>query len=114
MSCSVIFSYRRNFTDSNIVLFWLRGWDCTLTSFSLFTRVGLTDSFADAYDLFAVNFVNILMGYVYYPDLGSLPGSVDLGTKMSSSVGTVIGQIGFGILNDVYGRKKVVGFASLC
>ena len=54
------------------------------------------------------------MGYVYYPDLGSLPGSVDLGTKMSSSVGTVIGQIGFGILNDVYGRKKVVGVASLC
>ena len=67
------------------------------------------DSFADAYDLFAVNFVNILMGYVYFSEThnGTLPASYDLGIKMASSVGTVIGQIGFGVLNDMYGRKKV-------
>jgi MFS transporter, PHS family, inorganic phosphate transporter len=64
-------------------------------------------SFADAYDLFAVNFANILFGYVYYPDTGVLPSSVDVAIKMSSSVGTVMGQIGFGVLNDIYGRKKV-------
>jgi MFS transporter, PHS family, inorganic phosphate transporter len=67
------------------------------------------ESFADAYDLFAVNFVNVLLGYVYYPEVGGvLPSNVDLSTKMAGSVGTVIGQIGFGILNDIYGRKKVI------
>jgi MFS transporter, PHS family, inorganic phosphate transporter len=68
------------------------------------------DSFADAYDLFAVNFVNVLMGYVYYPDSMILPGTVDLSMKMASSVGTVLGQVGFGVLNDIYGRKKVMTF----
>jgi len=50
------------------------------------------------------------MGYVYYPDapqMGILPAGIDTGIKMSSSVGTVLGQIGFGVLNDMYGRKKV-------
>jgi MFS family permease len=77
---------------------------------SSFDPAGFThgDSFADAYDLFAVNFVNILFGYVYYPDTGVLPSNIDVAIKMSSSVGTVMGQIGFGVLNDIYGRKKVV------
>ena len=67
------------------------------------------NSFADAYDLFAVNFVNILMAYVYYPGSnGTLPSSIDTAIKMSSSVGTVMGQIGFGVMNDIYGRKKVI------
>jgi MFS transporter, PHS family, inorganic phosphate transporter len=48
------------------------------------------------------------MGYVYYPDTGVLPTNVDLAIKMSSSVGTIIGQIGFGVLNDMYGRKRVL------
>lgn len=52
------------------------------------------------------------MGHVYYadappPQTGALPGSIDLGIKMASSVGTVLGQIGFGVLNDMYGRKRV-------
>lgn len=49
------------------------------------------------------------MGYVYYTDQpdSALPASTDLGIKMASSVGTVLGQIGFGVLNDMYGRKKV-------
>jgi len=37
-----------------------------------------------------------------------LPPTVDLYIKMASAVGTVIGQITFGILIDLYGRKKVV------
>jgi hypothetical protein len=58
-----------------------------------------------------VNFGNILMGYVYYSDPinnGVMPMGVDLGIKMASSVGTVIGQITFGVLIDKYGRKKAI------
>jgi MFS transporter, PHS family, inorganic phosphate transporter len=66
-------------------------------------------SFADAYDLFAVNFVNVLLGYIYYPTADAvLPANVDVSIKMASSVGTVIGQISFGVLIDLYGRKKVI------
>jgi MFS transporter, PHS family, inorganic phosphate transporter len=67
-------------------------------------------SFADAYDLFAVNFVNILLGYVYYPDTKALPDIADLYIKMASGVGTVIGQISFGVMIDLYGRRNVVLF----
>jgi hypothetical protein len=65
------------------------------------------NSFADAYDLFAVNFVNVLLGYIYYPD-NNLPSTADVAIKMASSVGTVIGQISFGLLIDIYGRKRVL------
>lgn len=48
------------------------------------------------------------MAYVYYPGSGGvLPPNVDVAIKMASSVGTVMGQIGFGVMNDIYGRKKV-------
>ena len=66
------------------------------------------NSFADAYDLFAVNFVNVLLGYVYYTtDNSTLPSNIDVNIKMASAVGTVMGQICFGIMIDLYGRKKV-------
>lgn len=66
----------------------------------------LTCSYTDAYDLFAVNFANIMVGYVYYPS-GALPTSIDTAIKISTSCGTVIGQLGFGFLADHVGRKRV-------
>ena len=51
------------------------------------------------------------MGYVYYSDPinnGQMPSGVDLGIKMASSVGTVMGQITFGVLIDKFGRKKAI------
>jgi len=70
----------------------------------------LTFSFTDAYDIFAVNFANVMVGYVYYPTTGALPTSSDTAIKISTSAGTVIGQLGFGALADHLGRKKVTFF----
>src|SRR5690348_9538990 len=50
--------------------------------------------FTDAYDLFAVNFVTVMLGYVYYGT--TLPTNLDLGVKISAQCGTFIGQLLFG------------------
>lgn len=48
-----------------------------------------------------------MVGYVYYPQAGALPSSSDTAIKIATSVGTVIGQLGFGFLADHVGRKRV-------
>jgi MFS transporter, PHS family, inorganic phosphate transporter len=64
-------------------------------------------SFTDAYQLFVVSFACVMFGYVYYPNEKKLPTSAETAIKLASSVGTVIGQISFGIFSDLLGRKKV-------
>jgi PHS family inorganic phosphate transporter-like MFS transporter len=64
-----------------------------------------TGFFMDAYDLFAVNFASTMIGYVYYG--GKTPANIDLGLKVSGSIGTLLGQLFFGYLADRLGRKKV-------
>ncbi|KAF9173934.1 Inorganic phosphate transporter pho84 [Mortierella sp. AD011] len=63
--------------------------------------------FTDAYDLFAINLVTPMLGMIYFG--GALPADLDLGIKVSASVGTFLGQIGFGYLADRLGRKKMYG-----
>jgi len=63
-------------------------------------------SYTDAYDIFAVNFANTMVGYVYAKS-GTLDPSADTAIKISTSAGTVIGQLGFGFLADHVGRKRV-------
>jgi len=65
-------------------------------------------SYTDAYDIFAVNFANVMIGYVYFPTTGALPSSSDTALKIGTSAGTVCGQLGFGFLADHLGRKKVI------
>ncbi|KAF8957664.1 Inorganic phosphate transporter pho84 [Entomortierella lignicola] len=66
--------------------------------------------FTDAYDLFAINLVSPMLGYIYYPNQGSvLPPDIDLALKISASIGTFFGQIGFGYLADRLGRKRMYG-----
>ncbi|KAG0368464.1 Inorganic phosphate transporter pho84 [Gamsiella multidivaricata] len=66
--------------------------------------------FTDAYDLFAINLVSPMLGFVYFSHTGNtLPADVDLGLKISASVGTFFGQIGFGYLADKLGRKRMYG-----
>ncbi|KAF9982255.1 Inorganic phosphate transporter pho84 [Mortierella antarctica] len=66
--------------------------------------------FTDAYDLFAINLVSPMLGFVYFSDRNnSVPPDIDLGLKISASIGTFIGQIGFGYLADKLGRKRMYG-----
>ncbi|KAF9354186.1 Inorganic phosphate transporter pho84 [Mortierella sp. AD094] len=64
--------------------------------------------FTDAYDLFAIGLVTPMIGTIYYPN-GTLPADLDLGIKVSASVGTFLGQVGFGYLADRLGRKRMYG-----
>jgi PHS family inorganic phosphate transporter-like MFS transporter len=63
--------------------------------------------FTDSYDIFAVSLVTIMLGIVYSG--GTLTTSQDTAIKVATSGGTVLGQLGFGALADVVGRKKMYG-----
>lgn len=61
----------------------------------------------DAYDIFAINMAMSPLVYVYYK--GDISSSTQTLLKVSTSVGTVIGQFGFGFLADMFGRKAIYG-----
>ena len=66
--------------------------------------------FTDAYDLFVVSLLTTMLGIIYWPQSkGVMPTSADTAIKVSTSAGTVIGQLGFGALADLIGRKKMYG-----
>jgi PHS family inorganic phosphate transporter-like MFS transporter len=51
-----------------------------------------------------------MLGIVYFNDRkshGTIPSSSDTAIKVSTSGGTVLGQLGFGYLADVVGRKRM-------
>jgi PHS family inorganic phosphate transporter-like MFS transporter len=49
-----------------------------------------------------------MFGYVYYPVEKRLPTSAETAIKLSSSVGTVIGQISFGVFSDLLGVRRLL------
>ncbi|KAM9902603.1 hypothetical protein OXX80_004952 [Metschnikowia pulcherrima] len=61
----------------------------------------------DSYDIFAINLGTSMLAHVYWQ--GTIPDSTNTLMKVSTSVGTVIGQLGFGFMADVVGRKKIYG-----
>ncbi|KAI4164209.1 MAG: hypothetical protein LQ342_002173 [Letrouitia transgressa] len=69
--------------------------------------------FTDAYDIFAINLVTAMLGVVYWQTASSKPGTLptnsDTAIKVATSGGTVLGQVGFGALADVLGRKRMYG-----
>ncbi|PPQ69014.1 hypothetical protein CVT24_000089 [Panaeolus cyanescens] len=70
--------------------------------------------FTDAYDIFAINIASTMLGYVYgaLPDTGKGKGlnkQQDLGVKVATPVGTLVGQLLFGWLADMVGRKRMYG-----
>lgn len=53
-----------------------------------------------------------MLGVVFFQDSesqGIIPPDSDTAIKVATSGGTVIGQLGFGYLADVVGRKKMYG-----
>jgi PHS family inorganic phosphate transporter-like MFS transporter len=69
--------------------------------------------FTDAYDIFAINMASAMLGVVFWIDAasnpGKIPSSADTAIKVSTSGGTVIGQLAFGWLADHVGRKRMYG-----
>lgn len=48
--------------------------------------------FTDAYDIFAISIAATMLGYVYGPK-GALSVNQDLGIKVATPVGTLVGQL---------------------
>ncbi|KUJ08542.1 phosphate permease [Mollisia scopiformis] len=66
--------------------------------------------FTDSYDIFAVGLLTTMLGIVYWPkSKGAMPTDSDTAIKVATSAGTVVGQLGFGALADIVGRKRMYG-----
>ncbi|OGM45103.1 phosphate:H+ symporter [Aspergillus bombycis] len=61
--------------------------------------------FMDSYDIFAINLCSAMLGIAYWQDAVSRPGKIpynsDTAIKVSTSGGTVFGQLFFGWLADI-------------
>ncbi|KAG9040863.1 Inorganic phosphate transporter pho84 [Tulasnella sp. UAMH 9824] len=64
--------------------------------------------FTDAYDIFAINMCASMIGLIYSKG-GTLTANQELGLKVATPVGTLVGQLLFGWLADVVGRKRMYG-----
>ncbi|XP_074286773.1 putative inorganic phosphate transporter 1-9 [Silene latifolia] len=68
--------------------------------------------FTDSYDLFCIAPVTILLGRIYYPHSKYLIPPVVISTMLGVALlGTIIGQLIFGRLGDLIGRRRVYGIA---
>ncbi|KAI0046571.1 phosphate permease [Auriscalpium vulgare] len=62
-----------------------------------------------SYDIFAINIASTMLGYVYASNHKSLTVNQDLGVKVATPIGTIVGQLLFGWLADIVGRKRMYG-----
>jgi PHS family inorganic phosphate transporter-like MFS transporter len=66
--------------------------------------------FADSYDFFAINLALQMIGISFWHgNGGNIPDHLQTAIKAATSGGAVIGQIVFGWLADVLGRKRMYG-----
>ncbi|KAG2071755.1 phosphate transporter [Suillus decipiens] len=65
--------------------------------------------FTDAYDIFAINIASTMLGYVYGHTNNQLSANQSLGVKVATPVGNLVGQLLFGWLADILGRKRMYG-----
>lgn len=69
--------------------------------------IGGVGFLTDSYDIFSINLGSAMLIYVFWG--GDIPDSTQTLIKVSTSVGAVIGQVTFGLLGDIVGRKKIYG-----
>lgn len=65
-----------------------------------------------SYDIFDINIASTMLGYVYNSQ-GKLSTNEDLGVKVATPIGNIIGQLLFGWLADIVGRKRMCRDLSL-
>lgn len=69
--------------------------------------------FTDSYDIFAINLAVQMLGLTFWLDNpskpGEIPANVQTAIKAATSGGAVLGQIGFGYLADLLGRRRMYG-----
>jgi PHS family inorganic phosphate transporter-like MFS transporter len=66
--------------------------------------------FADSYDLFAINLAVQMLGISFWQSNGGMvPTTLETAIKAVTSGGAIIGQVIFGWLADILGRKKMYG-----
>ncbi|KAF8273358.1 hypothetical protein EI94DRAFT_1303489 [Lactarius quietus] len=69
--------------------------------------------FTDAYDVFAINLGSVMLGYIYGHATGTsgrvLSPGQDFGIKVAAPIGNLFGQLLFGSLADIVGRKRMYG-----
>jgi len=76
--------------------------------------VSSTGFFMDAYDIFVINLVVPMLGYVYYANQqNTVPSNIQGVIKGITNVGNFFGQIIFGVLGDSKGRKSIYGIELL-
>lgn len=63
--------------------------------------------FTDAYSIFAINMVLPMLGIIYYD--GLMPHNYETALSVVTLGGSIIGQIGFGLGADIWGRRKMYG-----
>ncbi|KAF9415984.1 Inorganic phosphate transporter pho84 [Podila epigama] len=69
-----------------------------------------TGFFTDAYDVFIINLIVPMLGYIYFKDNNNhIPPGTEGALKGMASFGTLVGQLVFGYLGDAVGRQKVYG-----
>jgi PHS family inorganic phosphate transporter-like MFS transporter len=94
----------------------LQALDLAKTQWYHFTAVVIAGMgfFTDAYDLFCISLVTDLLGRIYYHNMasdnpGSLPKRAAAAVKGIALLGTMFGQLFFGVLGDNMGRKRIYG-----
>ncbi|KAK4600329.1 hypothetical protein RGQ29_010119 [Quercus rubra] len=88
--------------------------DIARTQFYHFKAIIITGMglFTDAYDLFSIPLIMLLIGRIYYEKHENRTPHVVVSIMVAIALlGTVIGQLVFGRLGDLVGRRRVYGIA---